>query len=120
MLAVQSQEFLAEAYEKFVEKDFDNGGSRAMAGLELLLQRYVSSSWDLRPRLNFITVSGKYTRRGILMKMMVLPWRSGKLDGMVCLKTQLFCEQRRMRLQRLDSPVCCYSMIKHVKHSILG
>ena len=41
MLAVQSQEFLAEAYERFVEKDFDNGGSKAT---DQLLQRYVSSS----------------------------------------------------------------------------
>ena len=47
MLAVQLQEFLAEAYENFVEKDFDNGGSKAMAGLDLLVQRYVSSSWEL-------------------------------------------------------------------------
>lgn len=45
MLAVQSQEFLAEAYERFVEKDFDNGASKAMAGLDLLLQRYMSSSY---------------------------------------------------------------------------
>jgi len=44
LLAVQSQEFLVEAYEKFVEKDFDNGGSKATAGLDLLLQRYISSS----------------------------------------------------------------------------
>jgi hypothetical protein len=44
MLAVQSQEILAEAYENFVAKDLDNGGSKATAGLDLLLQRYVSLS----------------------------------------------------------------------------
>ena len=44
MLAMQSQEILAEAYKNIVEKDFYNGGSKATAGLDLLLQRYVSSS----------------------------------------------------------------------------
>ena len=29
-----------------------------------------------------MTASGKSTRRGILIKMMILPRRSGKLDGM--------------------------------------
>jgi hypothetical protein len=74
VLAVQSQEFFVEAYERFVTKDFDSGGSKAMAGLDLLLQRYVSSSsWELRLRSRSITASEKSTRRGILMRTMTPP-----------------------------------------------
>jgi hypothetical protein len=65
---------LVEAYERFVAKDFDSGGSKAMAGLDLLLQRYVSSSsWELRLRSHSITASEKSTRRGILMRTMTPP-----------------------------------------------
>ena len=43
-LAVQSHGFLSEAYEQFVVKNFDDGGSKATAGVNLLLQRY--ASWN--------------------------------------------------------------------------
>jgi len=41
ILAVQSQDHFAEAHAKFKDRDLAGGGDAAVAGLRLLLQRYV-------------------------------------------------------------------------------